>query len=349
MAHCDHVSWLELVEGNGGPFVSYGWRFAQVIQEMHAPEKQFPQLIFFIGRRQKNTALHQLCKSKYRPSDKRDAINLRADRNSVRSSHPRIFADWDPGRRGILPAFNSPKVCHRKEDIPVNWPTTSWQPHDLILARLAFLFCDVICIFADDIGGLEATISLLMIWANIGSSSSLPPHIRPRVLIVTGNTSNTEKILNDNDLFFNIRRGENASLFFSSFMDVKISNLPSNELSPDARYLRLDTELLFELHDARRIRETSGVMFSATHLNALFEDALQHTARDMLIPYNFIHASRKGNLLDGSIVSHLLMFTRQGIRAHVPYEAVASYIASAILMDAYPPSMHGKCPTTPSL
>ncbi|EER40966.1 conserved hypothetical protein [Histoplasma capsulatum H143] len=100
MAHCDHISWLELVEGNGGSFVFYG-------------------------------------------------------------CHSQIFADWDSGHCGILPAFNSLKVCHCKENIPVNWPTTSWQPYDLILAHLAFLFCDVICIFTDD----------------IESSSSLPPHI----------------------------------------------------------------------------------------------------------------------------------------------------------------------------
>ncbi|OAX77093.1 hypothetical protein ACJ72_08612, partial [Emergomyces africanus] len=339
MAHCDHVSWLELVKGNGGPVLSYGWRFAHVIQEMNTPDKQFPQLIFFIGKRQKIRHYVSCARA-----------NTILATNAMRSIYMQTETQCNPTILEFLQTGTPPSAAFYQQlttrrsvterKIFQSTASTSWQPHDLILARLTFLFCDVICIFADDVGEFAATVTLLMTWANIRSSSSLPRRIRPRVIIVTGNTSVTDKALNEDDLFFNLHGEENVSLFFSSFMDVKISNLPFNELSSDARYLQLDTELLFELHDARRIRESSGVMFSATHLNALFEDALQHTARDMLTPYNFIHASRKGNLLDGSIVSHLLMFTRQGIRAHVSYEAVASYIASAILMDAYPSSMH---------
>ncbi|OJD25537.1 hypothetical protein ACJ73_03090 [Blastomyces percursus] len=341
MPQCDHVAWLELVEGNAGPHLSYGWRLARVVHEMHAAAEQFPQIILLLGRSQKNAALPQLCKSKYRTSNRPQAVNLRLDRASVRSSHPRLFADWDPGRRDVQPAFDSPKVCHREEDTQVNWPSsTSWKPHDLVLARLILLFCDVICIFSDDVGGIEATVSLLMTWANIGSASSLPRRIRPRVIVVTKSVSATEKILAEDDLLFSIRRAENASTFFSSFVDVKISNLPSDELSPEARYLQLSTELLLELHDARRARETSRLMFSATHLNALFEDALRHTAQDILAPFDFIHSSRRGNPLDGSFVSHLSAFLRQGIRMHIAYEGLASYVASAILVDAYPPLMH---------
>ena len=61
MAKCDHISWLELVEGEAGPLLAYGSRMSQVIGELSKPSAQFPQIVFFMGRQLKNRALRQLC------------------------------------------------------------------------------------------------------------------------------------------------------------------------------------------------------------------------------------------------------------------------------------------------
>lgn len=345
MTPCDHTAWLDLVEGDGGPHVSYGWRFARVLDELEGGTEQYPQITFFIGRKHKNEVLRQLCNNKIRPSGRgANPINLHTDPNSTTSRYPRLFADWDPTRRNILPAVNSPKTCHQEENIPVNWPnSTPWDSHDLILTRLLFLFCDVICIFSDDIGGAEKTSSLLNTWATIGSASALPLNIRPRIIVIMGGSpSATQSVLEEDDLIFNICHPDNKSLFFSSFANITTLRLPSNDPVIKTRYQQLNTDVIHELREARLARNASQLTFSASHLNALFEDALRGLAADMLSPFDPLLLSRKGNPLNGSFVFHLSSFLKQGICLHVPYESLTSYVASVILMDAYPPLMHSK-------
>ena len=343
MSRCEHTSWLEFIEDEGGPQLAYGWRFQRVIEELPRPTEQYPQITLLVGKRQKRTALGQLCENREGRHHRKSPINLRADNRSIRSTNPRFFADCDPELREILPAINSPKFCHRQENLAVNWPrSTPWKYYDLVLTRLLFLFVDVICVFADDLGGLDAAKGLLMEWASIGSASSLP--VRPRVIVVHGGescASVTQSVLDETNFLFDLQNPSNT-LFHSSFSNVRLSTLPPREHSPGARYLQLSGDILTELCEAQQDRVENRILFSASHLNHFFDDALEHIRSDIFTPFNFIESSRKSNPLDGSFILHLLAFLGETIRVHTEYSAVASYIASAILMDAYPRAMHGR-------
>ncbi|KAL2367582.1 hypothetical protein RJZ57_008055 [Blastomyces gilchristii] len=345
MPQCNHISWLELVDGEAGPLLETGWRMARVMAEMDRPSEQFPQLIFLLGGKTKDGALRQLCRTNHRRSRfrQRHAVNLQADNISIQSTYPRIFADCNPMCRAAIHTPSSSQLCHRHESVPVQWPDSSFDPFHLILARLLFLFCDVICIFADDVGGLEAVRSLLMKWATIGSASNLPDTIRPRIIIVTGkdNDSITQALLNEEFFLLDI---VNDPLFLSAFADISISRHPPGELSPDARYLDLHADIARELNLARSARKIHQVLFSATHMNAFYEDALRHVAANIFTPFDFIHSSRRLNPVSGSLVPHLSTVLSQGINKRMPYEDLVSYTASVILMDAYPPLMHGMSP-----
>src|SRR5690242_11002958 len=116
MSQCNHATWLGFVEGEAAPLLSYGWRFARVVEEMHDPSEQFPHLVFFMGRSQKDRALQRLCESSHHSKKyQRESgnINLRTDNASVQSKHPWLFADCDPLHCNLLPAVNSPNLCHR--------------------------------------------------------------------------------------------------------------------------------------------------------------------------------------------------------------------------------------------
>ncbi|OJD23221.1 hypothetical protein ACJ73_05431 [Blastomyces percursus] len=191
-----------------------------------------------------------------------------------------------------------------------------------------------------DVGGLEAVQSLLMKWATIGSASTLPDTIRPRIIVVTGkdNDSITQALLNEEFFLLDIA---NDALFHSAFADISISRHPPGELFPDARYLDLHADIARELHLARSARKIHQVLFSATHMNAFYEDGLRHVTANMFTPFDFIHASRRLNPVSGSLVPHLSTVLNQGVNKRMPYEDLVSYTASAILMDAYPPLMHG--------
>jgi hypothetical protein len=348
MTKCDHLEWVEMVEGKPAPLLAYNSRFARVVGELSQPSAQFPDVVFLMGRRLKDKALRQLCRSGYRGQHRhQQSVNLRADNRTLRSQHPRLFADSDPTCRALSPAFESPQICHPHENIPVEWPSTEYTPHDLILVRLLFLFVDVLCIFADDVGGLDVVKGLLSTWARIGSASSLPRVVRPRVMVVVGGQTKsvTQSFLDEEDFLFHVLEPDGPPLF-STFADIQTYRLPPDELSPDARFLQLNEDVSTQLRKARQAREDHMALFTATHMSAFFEDALQQMSRTMLSPFNFVRSSRRLNPLDESFTSHLTTFLSLGNRTRLPYEGMTSFVASAILMDAYPPGMHGTSLTT---
>ncbi|KAH6719518.1 hypothetical protein BKA61DRAFT_473258, partial [Leptodontidium sp. MPI-SDFR-AT-0119] len=56
---------------------------------------------------------------------------------------------------------------------------------DYALARLFSLFINILYIFTPDYGGLNRVVDILVGWTAIGSASSLPDAVRPRLVVVT--------------------------------------------------------------------------------------------------------------------------------------------------------------------
>jgi hypothetical protein len=52
-----------------------------------------------------------------------------------------------------------------------------------------------------------------------------------------------------------------------------------------------------------------------------------------------------GNPVNENLAEHLRSFVAMSKTAEMPASAVTNYVASALLMDGYPPGMHGMSPT----
>ena len=78
---------------------------------------------------------------------------------------------------------------------------------NLLYSCLAFLFSDVICIFADDIEDLESVTSYISHWIKIGSASSFSRNVRSRVVIVQTEDSMTvtQSVLDLKELQFRLK------------------------------------------------------------------------------------------------------------------------------------------------
>jgi len=341
MAKCDHLAWLELLEGKGGPLLSHGWRLSQIFRDLPKPTEQTPQITLFLGRTLKDKALRALCDSNFRHQRRQRGINIRADNRTLHSLQPRLFADSDPTTLTLQPAYSSPRICHRDEVIPINQLPLDYSLYDLVFARLLFMFVEVICIFAEDVGGLDEVYRMLSLWTTIGTASSLPCDIRPRVLIVVNgdNPSITHRVLEEN-CFLSDLQAQYSSLH-KTFRDIRFSPLPSDELSAEARFLSLSADISRQLHDARFTRLRHQAMFCAAHMAEFFKLAARNLSNTSLGQFNFVAFSREENPLDGAFRSHLLNFLNIGAKTKIPYGGLASHIASALLMDAYPPGMHG--------
>ena len=347
MNSCHHVGWFYL-SGRESFHLHYGNRAANVIREMSNPDSQCPSLVFFIGGKCKSAALPELFPhNNLRRGTREGAVNLRLDSSSFASDFPLLIADGDP--KIPIPHRLGPTMCHEQKTIPLGWASDRQQNIRLILyARLVALFSDVVCIFADDFGGLTGVAEFLIQWVRMGAPSSLPLSIRPRVVIVARKeeTAVTHNILEIEDLRMMLRQ-EGQETYAQVFSSISLMHLGGDHVSPLARHRRLKEVILLEVDVSRRERIERRVHFSATHFEAFFHGAVQHLAKSIDEPFNFIGCTRLCNPIEGEYRDHIATFVSLSNESFLPYESVVSFIASSILMDAYPPRMHGKCSADP--
>ncbi|KAL4899393.1 hypothetical protein BDW74DRAFT_189395 [Aspergillus multicolor] len=332
---CLHTPWLELYSSNGVSHVAYGSRLKQLVGELPQPSSVFPQLVFLMGRRQKDRALRQLCRSKYRKTAK--GIGLRSDTRTLHCLHPRFFADCDPTSRELPERREAISNCHPETVFTLESYLDKDLCQDVILTKLLFLFTDVVCIFADDVGGVDGACQLLETWIKFGTASALPAAVRPKIIIVDSHMNPEDASLVKEDLLIQLTAC--GKPFFEVFGDLEIFCLPPESHSPDALFRGLGREITYQLQNARTVRERHKSMFHATHLNGFFELALRHIPH-LPQPFDFVKSARQFRPLDGALVYHISRFTSAANKARLPYDGIASHIASAILMDAYPGEMH---------
>jgi hypothetical protein len=61
----------------------------------------------------------------------------------------------------------------------------------------------------------------------------------------------------------------------------------------------------------------------------------------MEMPFSFLSATRVGNQIDDDLLDHLTNFLRLAQKVNMASPDFTLYISSALVMDAYPPGMHG--------
>ena len=341
MASCDHISWLRIT-GKEDFCLHYGNRAKRVIQEMTNPDSQFPSSVLFLGRKSKETALRLVFPhNNVRRCQQDGIINLRLDTSTFNSTTPLMFADGDP--LSTIPLRTDFTSCHENQTTPITWtPPQNQTVLNTLYTRLFFLFSDVVCIFADDFGGLGCVARLLTEWISIGSASTLPKATRSRVIIITSNDADciTPEILIQRDL--KIWRSGDHDQRSNMFSSIAILCLEEPRLSLFARHQRLKDAILKETDLSRTSKMEGQVLFSATHLQAFFHQAVHHTARSLSQPFNFLLSSRARNEITEDYRCHLSTFLRQGQKLGTTFDSIASFIASSILMDSYPPRMHSK-------
>jgi len=347
MNSCHHLGWFYL-SGRGGFHLHHRSRASNVIREMTNPDTQHPSMIFFIGKRSKDAALRELFpNNNIRRGNKDGIVNLRLDSSTFSSDLPLLFADGDPSVP--IPHRLGATACHQQTTFPLAWSLDQQQSVlQVLYARLVALFSDVICIFADDLGGLDKVADFLVRWVRLGSPSCLPAKVRPRVVIVLReeDAAVTHRVLQIDDLQINLQR-EHPELRAQVFSSISLMHLAGDHVSSLARHRRLKEVLLTEVEALRTGRIEHRLLFSATHFEAFFRYAVQHVATSIDVPFDFIASTRVYNRIEDDYRDHIAAFVSLSNERFGSYESLTSFIASSILMDAYPPRMHGKYPSSP--
>jgi hypothetical protein len=266
-----------------------------------------------------------------------------------------LFADADPQSRKIRPVISDPgsslllpipglypdapqsrKVSEHVVPgrsssliIPLPWAAKFPDPPWAALLSLGiFPHADVVCVFIEDCGGLKGTEELLRTWAELAPTSQYHPDVRPHLIMVSA------------DLPMGI--GEVHPELLQPFSGCSMISLPKSTSSSSARHNVLKIEFERAVRSARDQRRRSSMLFSTRHLETLFLRTMKHLSQPTIIPFNVVQASRQDNPVSLDYGLHLTHFMTIAKHQKIPHEAQRSFIASAMLLDAYPPDMHSK-------
>ena len=347
MAYCDHIDLVQVFTKQQ-LFIRDEGRLGRVLSDLTRPSTQYPSFLSFLGRKAKDRALIELFPfNRIKKGSRNSIATLQVDSNTLGADNPIYFADSDIKSPGVI-STDLPR-CHTVENHFVTWhPPADHYQTGTLQARLLFLFTDVICLFAEDVGGFQNVANQLQDWAAFGCASYAPRQLRPRMIVVVPSTqtSPTHDILELENLRFNLSRGGSPDAL-EAFSEISKFQLAGDHVSPLARYRELKTVLLRHAKEMRQLRASQKLQFSATHLSRLFSQGVLHTATTLGEPFDVIAASRRENPVAETLGDHVVTFLRLGIRYKMSFDVMASIIASSILVDAYPPGMHSKYSSHP--
>jgi len=307
---------------------------------------QYPSVIFFIGKNTKTKALRALYPQNEISNRRKFGIaNICVDSTTENEEHPVLLAECCPNYTHIKPRGGT-ETCHDTSSHSVAWPDVDnggakcQELVDHIQTRLLSLFIDVLCLFAYDYGGLDAVAERLISWASIGIASTLPRAIRPRLLIVS-NISGSD--FDSEVLRFRLRVLSHSG-FSESFSSLKVINvLITSRCSPPEHFSALGQVLNEEIRMQRVERVNTHTLFSMVHIAAFFDLALHQFAASPLGTFDFISSSREDFPVSPSFPHHLKSFMDVCAENRVPDQIAFEYIASVVIMDAFPPDMHSQC------
>jgi hypothetical protein len=337
MALCPHSQWMDL---SGLPnsrewSITYGQRLHTVLNDLPSPDTKFPTVFFFLGKRSKVLALRDIFPNNNITRRKAHGIaGLHLDTTTASSPYPLLFADCNPDAEyvNLIGRWDS---CHENVRYRVNFgdgaAATSTELVDKIHAQLLLSFVDVVCFFADDLGGEESVADRLMRWIQCrGGSHCIPVHKPGVVVVATGSQA-----------YHTLSLMEKSPGFCETFASLTVVDTTvSSGSSALANQMSLRGILTHEANKVRDCRSQLRVLYSATHMKAFFLEALKDFTVSPERGFDFVAASRRRRRHPQDFVPHLEQFLSLATREHISEASIASFAASALLMDCYPAGMH---------
>jgi hypothetical protein len=376
--------WLDLKAQATGVVLLQYYRPYTAIHELKAPDYQDPQMIMCIGGVSKSVCMNRLSFSvvKERPHSK---VRLDFVPGTTQSQSPVLIADCELHNVRVLEKANNGPIPGDVDQLPLRWHTQVPEGFDsqtianLVYTKLISPFSNVICLFPNDLGGMEGVARLLASWLmNLTiSSSDLPSSTRPRILILKewndlrhgmfdqqlATRAFIEKMAQEVESRNRNRvAGHQSKLDVDHLLSQQSSNIqvlvyPTHP-SPtphttaedvefhlrrlDQSWSSLRRRILQESQDVQEHRRKCQVAFSANHFKALFHSACTHFSVDILTPFSHIKASRLPNPVPEDLPFHIISFLKLIPRKlHMTFGVPV--IASSLSLDSYPPEMHCKC------
>lgn len=348
MKSCDHSQWLGLGTQEGKVFFQETDRLQNLVEGLPSPDTRYPSLIVLIGRKKKSLVLRELVSvERKRKKQGRRGIHLHIDAPSFSQDNPVLYADsylpTDLVGDSIFPTERCHEIIKRSKH-PL--PLTGIEAADYLFARLLRPFSDVFCLFLADMGGMQSVVERLVSWLEKGQAAAAPKTASPSLILVVESDTPGRKAEREvkEELLRLLEHNTSRNIYDYFFNVTVVSIFTEGKLSLQATHRPLKERLLDALDQGQARRLKIGMLFSATHFAAFFKHACDHfvTTRDE--PFNFIETSRLHNPVSLEIEKHLSRFLKHIRSPQELSEFAIPVIASSLLLNAYPPDMHGKIP-----
>ncbi|KAH7303728.1 acyl transferase/acyl hydrolase/lysophospholipase [Stachybotrys elegans] len=351
MSKCKHTRWLRLSRNNQDLDLEVSDRPQRLLDNLKAPDTQYPSLIAVVGNQSKLRWLNHVGINVAGPRGVRGhgEIHIHAVPSSARKNHPVVIFDGDVPSHNRFARPCRPQTCHEAsvQVFPRSTHGNVKEKADDLYRRLLLPFLDVICFFAADLGGLEQVAYRLALWVE---KKPLPTvNLRPYLVIVID-----EGIERDAMAAFDDRmRAETGIDLQCHFRDLHIVSLSKSEnvgqkssrggrrnSRQNSQWKRLHSKLVKLLSLSRQARVDTGYLFSARHLAGLLRHAAKLTSEISHEPFDWVRMSRFKREPAQDLNVHLTNFLTHFKSTDSLTQFGLPVIASSFLLDHYAPGMH---------
>ncbi|KAM3448970.1 hypothetical protein NHJ6243_010036, partial [Beauveria neobassiana] len=256
--------------------------------------------------------------------------------NSQQNNQQLLIADGDLPAHGQLPRTRGNYSCHEVTSTQYAEPPqlAASISHGLY-HRALFPLADVICIFAEDVGGTDIAVHHLSAWNREGPSSNAVASPAVLLIVDRGGEAKARAKL----------RAEKLQRPHGWFRMVSVVGIDREAHQSSNRrqarsYQALSRELSQLLRTGMRERHRGSLLFSARHVLEFLRLTAVYAVQTDWTPLDFVKASRLSNQVEENIETHIL-----NLVSHLPHqddvvEVAAPLVASSFLLNHYVPDMH---------
>ncbi|CAG8891594.1 unnamed protein product [Penicillium salamii] len=334
------AAWLDLVKENEAWDLVDTNRLEQLVQELPNPKYQYPSLLYFYGNSNRKKALRALFPyNNITRKGPAGLIRLHLSTKTAHTQNPILFAESGlclEQSLGDSKWLKNSTTKHQTFSLGgADGTLTPARLQQEVKRQLVLPWTQILCLFLDSVPEIQAATNLLQRprrQLTIGDEVVPAP---TQIVIVLTNSQHATKAFAQK-----CARLQKLDIGTVTILDLR----PRHGLSDSVVFQPLQTLIVKQLSIVQAEQISNCRRFSASHLSAFWSTGVQ--THEWLLhapPFDLLERARRDYVRNKTMDDCLreVMQTCIGY----PKEDFDDLVASAFLMDAYPPQMHGFSPT----
>jgi hypothetical protein len=334
------AAWLDLCsDATGRSLVDTG-RLDNIVQGMSHPNSQYPCFVYFAGNGRRTKALQALFpRNNITRKGPAGLIRAHLSTATAHTENPIIFAEsnlFSQAGVGDTSFHRWSGETHRRYPISIGGSQPLAELQHEVIRQKVLPWTQVLCLFVDKLSEMRTVQQLLD--APFGTLS-IGSQTIPRLMRVVVVLSEKSKF----GMKDAVEGFETPAAWIGRHKITILDLRDRSALSSNVAFEPLRRLVLDEVQGIRKAQRENCLSISAVHLNSFWDRTLQLQMKGS-IPSNLdcLSVARGAHTSDKAITSCLVEFRNQIANSASDESEVYHFIASALLMDAYPPEMHRK-------